>query len=153
MSRRPADVQGLEKTAIFERCTMANSKILIADDDQDLRESVQTILEGRQYDVVAAADREEAMKKIKAEKPDLAILDVMMSGWQDGFEMARELKNDPQFKGMPILLLTGVKDKTGIDFKSTAGDDQWCPVDGYLDKPVEPSRLLDEIGKLLGRSG
>ena len=130
---------------------MENAKIVVVDDDQDIRDSLQVILEGRQYTVVTAADRTEGMEKIKTEKPDLAILDVMMSTWEDGFEMARELKKDSQFKDMPILMLTGVKDKTGIDFKSTAGDPAWCPVDGFLEKPVEPDVLVQEIQKLLSK--
>ncbi len=128
---------------------MGKAKILIADDDQDIRESVRAILESRQYSVVTAADRVEGMEKIKTEKPDLAILDVMMSTWQDGFEMSRELKKDPQYKDIPILMLTGVKEQTGIDFKSTAGDPAWCPVDGFLDKPVETDILLAEVERLL----
>ena len=128
---------------------MGKAKIVITDDDQDIRDSLQTILEGQQYDVVTAADRVEGMEKIKAEKPDLAILDVMMSTWQDGFEMSRELKNDPEFKDMPILMLTGIKEQTGIDFKSAAGDPNWCPVDGFLEKPIEPDNLLAEVEKLL----
>ena len=128
---------------------MGKAKIVITDDDQDIRDSLQTILEGQQYDVVTAADRVEGMEKIKAEKPDLAILDVMMSTWQDGFEMSRELKNDPEFKDMPILMLTGIKEQTGIDFKSAAGDPNWCPVDGFLEKPIEPENLLAEVEKLL----
>ena len=130
---------------------MENTKILVVDDDQDIRDSLQSILEGQQYTVVTAAGRTEGMKKINTEKPDLVILDVMMSTWQDGFEMARELKNDPQFKNMPILMLTGVKDKTGIDFKSTAGDPTWCPVDGFLEKPVGPDILLPEVARLLSK--
>lgn len=130
---------------------MGKAKILIADDDQDIRDSLQTILEGRQYTVFTAADKTEGMEKIKTEKPDLIILDVMMTAWQDGFDMARELKKDPQFKDMPILMLTGIKDQTGIDFKSTAGDPTWCPVDGFLDKPVEPNILLAEIERLLSK--
>ena len=130
---------------------MENAKIIVVDDDQDIRDSLQAILEGQQYSVVTAADRTEGMEKIKAERPDLAILDVMMSTWEDGFEMSRELKKDPELKNMPILMLTGVKDKTGIDFKSTAGDPTWCPVDGFLDKPVEPQILLAEVGKLLSK--
>jgi len=131
---------------------MANAKIIVADDDPDMRDSLQTILESRGYAVVTAADKEEGMAKIKAEKPDLAILDVMMSTWQDGFEMCRELKKDPEFKGMPILMLTGIKEKTGIDFKATAGDPTWCPVDGFLEKPVEPNTLVSEIEKLLSKA-
>ncbi|MHC4573810.1 MAG: response regulator [Planctomycetota bacterium] len=133
------------------RCIMGQAKILVVDDDQDIRDSLQAILEGQQYTVATAADRAEGMEKIKTEEPDLLILDVMMSAWQDGFEMARELKKDSQFRNMPILMLTGVKDKTGIDFKSAAGDPTWCPVDGFLEKPVEPEILLQEVGKLLSK--
>ena len=132
---------------------MGNAKIIVVDDDQDIRDSLQAILEAQQYTVATAADRDEGMKKIKAEKPDLAILDVMMSSWQDGFDMSRELKKDPEFKDMPILMLTGVKDKTGIDFKSSAGDPTWLPVDGFLDKPVDPNTLLAEVAKLLSKKG
>ncbi len=128
---------------------MEQAKIVIVDDDQDIRDSLQAILEGRQYTVLTAANKTEGMEKIRAEKPDLAMLDVMMETWQDGFEMARELKKGPNFKDMPILMLTGVKDKTGIDFKSSAGDPTWLPVDGYLEKPVEPNVLLAEVEKLL----
>jgi CheY-like chemotaxis protein len=130
---------------------MENAKILVVDDDEDIRDSLQIILEGRQYTVVTAASKTEGMEKVKAEKPDLLILDVMMSAWQDGFEMARELKKDPQLKSIPILMLTGVKEQTGIDFKATAGDPTWCPVDGFLDKPVEPDILLQQVEELLSK--
>jgi CheY-like chemotaxis protein len=128
---------------------MGSAKIVVVDDDQDIRDSVQSILEAQQYTVVTAADKAEGMEKIRTEKPDLAILDVMMSTWQDGFEMSRELKKDPEFKDMPILMMTGVKDQTGIDFKSSAGDPTWLPVDGFLDKPVAPDTLVTEVQKLL----
>lgn len=103
------------------------------------------------YTVVTAAGKAEGTEKVNTEKPDLLILDVMMSAWQDGFEMARELKKDPQLKNTPILMLTGVKEKTGIDFKATAGDPTWCPVDGFLDKPVEPDILLQQVEELLSK--
>lgn len=130
---------------------MENAKIVVVDDDQDIRDSLQSILEGRQHTVITAADRSEGMEKIKTEKPDLVVLDVMMSSWQDGIDMARELKKDPQFRDIRILMLTGIKDQTGIDFKATAGDPTWCPVDGFLDKPVEPNILLAEVEKLLSK--
>ena len=129
---------------------MENAKILIVDDDLDLTSALKVTLESENYSVVTASDRMEGMEKIRTERPDIIILDVMMSAWQDGFEMARELKKDSQFiKNIPILMMTGVKVKTGIDFKSTAGDPTWCPVDGFLDKPVDPEVLLAEVRKLL----
>ena len=128
---------------------MENAKILIVDDDLDLSTALQITLESQQYTVITASDGKEGMEKVRTDKPDLVILDVMMSSWSDGFEMSRELKKDPQSKDIPILMMTGVKDKTGIDFKSTAGDPTWCPVDAFLDKPVEPDALLAEVKKLL----
>ena len=130
---------------------MENAKIVIVDDDGDIRDSLKTILESRQYTVVTAANKTDGIETIKTEKPDLAILDVMMSTWEDGFEIAREFKKDPDFKDMPILMLTWIKNKTGMDFKSTAGDSDWCPVDGYLRKPVEPNILFSEVEKLLSK--
>ncbi|MDH4239889.1 MAG: response regulator [Phycisphaerae bacterium] len=128
---------------------MENPKILIVDDDVDHTKSIQIILESNHYNVVTACDRNEGMEKAKLEKPDLFILDVMMSTWHDGFEMSRELKKDPQFKDIPILILTAVKERTGLGFKSTAGDPEWLPVDGFLDKPVEPENLLSEVTSIL----
>ena len=129
---------------------MGIAKILIVDDDLDITKALKVTLESENYSVVTACNRTEGMEKVKAERPDLVVLDVMMSTWQDGFEMARELKNDSQpIKNIPILMLTGVEGKTGIDFKSTAGDPTWCPVEGFLNKPVEPDVLLAEVKKIL----
>ena len=131
---------------------MANEKILIVDDDVDLTKALQVTLESEHYTVVTATDRTEGMGKVRTDKPNLIILDVMMSTWQEGFEMSRELKKDPQFKDIPILILTAVKDRTGINFKSTAGDPVWLPVDGFLDKPVEPEQLLTKVRELLAET-
>ncbi|MHC4556919.1 MAG: response regulator [Planctomycetota bacterium] len=130
---------------------MENTKILIVDDDPDFTTVMKTVLESEQYTVVTAPDRAEGMEIIETGKPDLVILDVMMSTWSDGFEMSRELKKDPQYEDIPILMLTGVEKRTGIGFKSTAGDPEWLPVDGFLDKPVEPEVLLAEVKKLLSK--
>ena len=130
---------------------MAQKTILLIDDDEDICLAVKALLESRDYNVEVASTKEEGLKKFSSINPDLAILDVMMVSWQDGFELARELKKDPDLKNIPILMLTGVEDKTGFEFKSTAGDPEWLPVEGFLDKPVEPEVLLAEVKKLLNK--
>ena len=130
---------------------MAQKTILVIDDDEDICLAVKALLESRDYNVEVASTKEEGLKKFRSIKPDLAILDVMMVSWQDGFELARELKKDPDLKNIPILMLTGVEDKTGFEFKSAAGDQEWLPVEGFLDKPVEPEVLLAEVEKLLNK--
>ncbi len=128
---------------------MENVKIMVVDDDPNIRDSLQTILESRQYTVITAANRTEGMDKIKAEKPDLLILDIMMSSWLDGLDMSKKLKRDPIFSDMPIVMLTGVRRKTGFDLRPRDGGPDWCSVDAYLDKPVAPEVLLAEVEKLL----
>ena len=125
------------------------SRILVVDDDVEQATSLKAILNNRGYVVGTATDRPSAMEEAKTESPDLIILDVMMDGRHDGFEMARELKKDRQCKDTPILIFTSIKEKTGTDFKSEAGDPSWLPVEGYLDKTVEPDVFIAEVERLL----
>jgi CheY-like chemotaxis protein len=128
---------------------MAQGKILIIDDDPDITEAMRVVLENRGYEVRSARDSSEGMERLKQARPDLIILDVMMRTSQEGFELSRELKHNAQYKDIPILMLTGVKDKTGLDFKAAAGDEAWLPVEEFLDKPVRPNVLLEKVEDLL----
>lgn len=128
---------------------MEQAAILIVDDDPDITEAMKVVLENGGYSVSSARDSEEAMERIKAAKPSLVILDVMMNTSQEGFTLSRELKRHPKYKDIPILMLTAVKERTGLDFKAAAGDESWLPVDEYLDKPVKPDVLLETVGSLL----
>ena len=125
------------------------TKILVVDDDAEQAMAVKAILESRGYVVGTANDKASGLEGARTESPDLIILDVMMEDRQDGFEMARELKKDPQCKDTPILMFTSVREKTGTDFKSAAGDPSWLPVEGFLDKTSDPEVLLAEVEKLL----
>jgi CheY-like chemotaxis protein len=128
---------------------MGPGRILIIDDDPDITEAMSVVLTNRGYEVDSAADGSEGMEKLKANRPDVIILDVMMRTRQEGFELSRELKGNPEYKEIPILMLTAVKEKTGLDFKTTAGDESWLPVEGFLDKPVKPDVLLERVQSLL----
>ncbi|MBP8303362.1 MAG: hydrogenase maturation protease [Phycisphaerae bacterium] len=132
--------------------TMASIKILIVDDDPDITEAMRVVLENRGYQVDSAADSVKAMKRIAAQRPDLIILDVMMTTSQEGFTLSRKLKQDPATQTIPILMLTAVKEKTGIDFKPETGDESWLPVDGFLDKPVRPDVLVQKVEGLLRKA-
>ncbi len=119
-------------------------RILIIDDDADIVEAMRVVLEKRGYQVIIAVDGNEGLDKARAEKPDAIILDVMMPGL-DGFEVARELKGDPQTKHISILMLTAIKDKTGFDFQKETSDPDWLPVDDYCNKPLDYEILLEKI--------
>ncbi|HSW01875.1 MAG TPA: response regulator [Sedimentisphaerales bacterium] len=128
---------------------MREGRILIIDDDPDITEAMSVVLRNKGYEILVAHDSDQGRERLKEMKPDLIILDVMMRTSQEGFEFSREVKQDAQFKDIPILMLTGVKEKKGIDFKSAAGDENWLPVQAFLDKPVKPDVLIEKVQDLL----
>ena len=127
------------------------AKILIIDDDSDIVESMRVVLESKGYSVSCAFTGSEGLKKAREEYPDLIILDVMMPEGIDGFEVAREMRKDAGIKQVPILMLTAIKEKTGLDFQKEAGDEDWLPVDDYCAKPLNHDALLKKVAKLLGK--
>jgi CheY-like chemotaxis protein len=128
---------------------MDPKKILIVDDDPDITEAMSVVLETKNYAVTTASNSADAADAIAQSTPDLVILDVMMDSPREGFVFSRKLKDNPDTKDIPVLMITSVKDKVGIDFKSEAGDDSWLPVQDFLDKPVQPDVLLAKVAELL----
>ena len=126
------------------------AKILIVDDDPDLVEAVTMILESKDYDVVGAYGGIEGLEKAKKEEPDLIVLDVMMPD-KDGYAVCKELKADPKYRKIPILLLTAVVSQVPKTSRWTHQMGLETEADDYIDKPVEPAELVKRIEVLLGR--
>ena len=125
------------------------AKILVVDDDPDLVESVTTILESRNHDIIQAYGGIEGLEKAKTEKPDAIILDVMMPD-KDGYEVCKELKGDPEYSDIPILLLTAVVSQIpSSTYTSRMGME--TEADDYIDKPVEPGELAKLVERLLAK--
>lgn len=129
---------------------MDPKKILIVDDDPDITGAMTVVLETGNYAVTTTSNSTDAEVAIASSTPDLIILDVMMDSPREGFMFSRKIKDNPETKDIPILMITSVKEKVGIDFKSEAGDDSWLPVQDFLDKPVQPDVLLAKVAELLG---
>lgn len=87
---------------------MESKKILIVDDDIDVIAIIETILSKEGYNVISAMNKVEGMQKIRDEEPDLAILDVMMTTHYEGFELAKELTDDPDLRKIPVLMQTSI---------------------------------------------
>ena len=87
---------------------MEAKKILIVDDDIDIITVTRAILEKEGYQVITASDKIEGFKKAWTSKPDLAILDVMMTTQFEGFELAKEFSENPEFENMPVLMMTSI---------------------------------------------
>ena len=125
-------------------------KILLVDDDPDLVETVKMMLEDKRFDVITAYDGIEGLKRVKEESPDLIILDVMMPN-KDGYAVCHELKGDPRYNEIPILLLTAVASNVPTT-KYTQRMGMEIEADDYIDKPVEPSELVHRAEILLQRA-
>jgi DNA-binding response OmpR family regulator len=128
-------------------------KILVVDDDPDIREVLEALLEGEGFEVVTANNGEEGLEAIKKENPDMMILDLLMPV-MDGFAVCKQLQ-DPRmsrWNGMPVLILTSVREEvsqrryeleTGLSLN----------VDDYVEKPIDPDVVLDRVKKILARKG
>jgi len=125
--------------------------ILIIDDDRDLVDSMRIILESKAYQVRSAYNGKEGYAEMERKPPDLIILDVMMSTDTEGFDFAYKLKRSPQYKEIPILMLTSFPQKMveqgPENFQHIMGED-W-PVTMFFEKPIQPEKLLSAIAQLL----
>ncbi|MCP4630179.1 MAG: response regulator [bacterium] len=126
-------------------------KVLVVDDDPDVRLFSVTVLEENGFTPIEAANGEEGLKMIKQEKPELIILDVLMPR-QSGIRLYRELKTDRSFKDIPIIILSGIAKKTFLRSQKALtefGGKEVPEPKVYLEKPVEPDVLAGEIKKIL----
>jgi len=125
-------------------------RIVVIDDDVQLVESVTTLLESVGYEVFSAYRAEKGFELAKQKGPDLILLDVMFAGppGPDGFEIARRIKQDPDLKETPVVMLSGVKKVLELGYDVTP-DDTFMPVEAFIDKPVKPEKLLATIDEVL----
>ena len=131
-------------------------KILLVDDDEDMLEVNATVLESRGYKVFKAMSAEEGLTKLKEVVPDVIVLDVMMEDHTAGFHFAYKLKDlSPtselkDYRHIPIIMLTAIGEETGMKFDPKK-DGDYLPVEAFLDKPVDPDKLLNKIKEMLNK--
>lgn len=126
-------------------------RILMIDDDVQAVDTVETLLQSVGYETSHAYMAVEGLELARTWKPDLILLDVMFAGppGPDGFEVSRELHADPDLKGTPVVILSGLKKFFGMATEFNP-DETWMPVKAFLEKPVKPATLLETISKVLG---
>jgi len=127
-------------------------KVLIVDDDPDIITFVVTVLEENGYISLMALNGEMGMTIIKAEKPDLIILDILMPK-QSGIKMYRDLKSDESLKKIPVIILSGIAKRTFLrsqEALTAFGDEPVPEPDVYIEKPVEPEELAETIKNVIG---
>jgi DNA-binding response OmpR family regulator len=124
------------------------TKILVVDDDKDFIKITQMILQANNYGVVTASNGEEGLKVMRAEKPDLVILDVMMSYILDGLDVRRTMAEDKDLKDIPVIMATSL---TAARAKGTLPTDEYVPSAEWVHKPIDPDTLLERVKKVLSK--
>jgi len=119
--------------------------VLLVDDDEDLIEQVSRVV-AQEYNVDTANSGKEALGKVEKKKYDCIVMDVMMQTLSDGLDTAKKIKENTTTRAIPIVMLTSVNEH--YDYR-TQMDESFFPKDKWLDKPVSPSVLLQEINKLI----
>ena len=134
--------------------------ILIIDDDRDIAAVEKIVLEKRGYRVLIAYTPEEGRHKAETEHPDLILQDIMMPTGTEGFHFVWSLRNspDPAVRTVPIIVTTAIHRTTDIRLFPEPSDQyyepgEFLPVQGWLDKPIDPETLVAELAKVLDEKG
>ncbi len=122
------------------------TRILVAEDEKDIRELIAFTLRFAGFDVLMATNGAEAVEVAKAEKPDLVILDVRMPK-MSGYEACRQLKENPQTASLPVVFLSAKGQDSEIQQGLASGAEE------YILKPFAPDELIQQVRDILNRSG
>jgi len=138
-------------------------KILIVDDEPDIRTFISAVLEEHGYESIGANNGVEGLELLRKETPDLVLLDLMMPK-KSGISMFQEMRKDPNLSNIPVVVQTGVSEVTGVDFSNfmykqplrdekkfveSTGLTKYTIPDGYIEKPIDPDELIKVVRKAL----
>ncbi|MCK4302768.1 MAG: response regulator [Candidatus Eisenbacteria sp.] len=126
------------------------ARILLIDRDDEFLSTLKTALEGRGYIVATAASGQDGLEVVRANMPDLIIMEVMLENHDTGFSVTHQLKIDPLFGKIPVLLVSAVAQATGYHFTQEE-DGFWMKSDDYLERPIDTDTLLQRVEALLKR--
>ena len=122
------------------------TKVLIVDDDPDFVEITGMILKRDGHEVASAASGDEALSMMRASRPDVLLLDVMMSTVLDGVNVSFAMSEDPALQDIPIVMISSIPDSPNADQFPT---DEYVPIRAWMTKPVKPDSLLQTIKRLI----
>lgn len=123
---------------------MSRGKVLVVDDEEYIQHILNFSFGAEGYEVITAADGEEAVTIARSEKPDIIVLDIMMPK-MDGYEVCKQIKADPQTQNIPVILLTAKGREVDRKLGAEAG------ADDYVVKPFSPGRLIERVEGFIKR--
>ena len=124
-------------------------RLLIIDDDPDYVAGIKSILDNAGYAVEVAYDPKAGLHALQTHPYDLLLLDIMMGRGAEGVMIARKLRKDPKLRDMPVLIITGMREQIAFLFPGEPIHPGFVKLDELVEKPVEPSLLLEKVNHLL----
>lgn len=128
---------------------MAQTRLLIIDDDPDYVDGIKAILEKADYHVDAVYNPKDGFAALAEQPYDLILLDIMMGRGAEGVMVARKLNKDPVLRKTPVLIITGIREQMAFLFPGQPVHPRILPTDELLEKPVDPKLLLEKVDALL----
>lgn len=123
------------------------AKILVVDDDPDFVFVCRTVLEKEGYEVLEAANGRLALEAMRKDRPDLVLLDVMMSTTLEGVDVSKEMESDPELKDVPVVMVSSI---ATTEHAAEFPDDEAIPIEAWISKPIQPAVLLRIVKRLVG---
>lgn len=123
------------------------SKILVVDDDPDFVLVSRSILQSEGHEVLEAASGDEALEMMRQDRPDLVLLDVMMTTTLEGVDVSKEMEADPNLSEIPVVMVSSIATS---EYASAFPDDERIPISAWISKPIQPAVLLRTVERLLG---
>ena len=122
------------------------TKVLGVDDDPDFVEITSMVLKQNGYEVDSAPSGDEALERMRVQRPDILLLDVMMSTVLDGVSVSFAMSEDPELQQIPIIMISSIPDSPNADMFPT---DEYVPISAWITKPVNPEKLLQTVQRLV----
>jgi CheY-like chemotaxis protein len=121
-------------------------RILVVDDDPDFVAITTRVLAAAGYEPVSAANGAQALAAMRQRKPDLVLLDIMMSTVLDGLSVSEEMQADPELRDLPVIMVSSI---AGTEYAAVFPSDGYVHMDAWISKPIQPEDLLKKISKCL----
>ena len=118
-------------------------RVLMIDDDPEFVDAITNLLDAKGYDVDSASNGKDGVEKAKAVKPDIILLDVMMTTQSEGFDVAREMHSEESLKDTPVIMITGVRKEMNLPF-GFEPDEEWLPYADWIIRYFDEDSSFEE---------
>ena len=123
-------------------------RIVLIEDDPDMHAAIRMILEPQGFSITCCSTGPEGLEAVRQERPDLILLDIMLSSPSEGFHLSYEMKQDEALAKIPIIMISAIGETMGMDFAKELGS-EYVQAEVFLEKPLDAAELREAVAKVL----